>query len=112
MQRDDNAPGWSGVASGWTVPTGLRSAVVRVAKACRITVDAWLHHAVVDRLELEQVAAMLGCSASELQARALRVYLRTLGVPRGSMSLGVDNGDEYGQRVVTHAAMVRGMERP
>lgn len=96
---------------GWVVSPALRPAVVRFAKALGVTVSAWMHHAVADRVELEQVAAMLGCTASELQARALRTYLRTLGVPRGNLVLGPDNGDEYGQRVVRHEAMVRGMTR-
>jgi hypothetical protein len=77
-------PQWSAISSGWTVPSGQRRAVVLAAQAAGMTVDAWLSRVVAERLN-------------------------AIGLARDG--LGVDNGDEYGQRVVTHAAMVRGMAR-
>jgi hypothetical protein len=77
MQRD---PQWTAISSGWTVPSGQRRAVVLAAQAAGMSVDAWLSRVVQERLA-------------------------SIGLAR--VGLGVDNGDEYGQRVGVHSAMVR-----
>lgn len=57
------------------------------------------------RGELLRLASRLGLRPEQLVMKAVRHYAAAIGVP----AMGVDNGDEYGQRVVQHEAMVRGL---
>jgi len=74
--------------AGFVVPSGQRRAVVVRAKALGMSVDQYMSW-LVGR-DLEAVGLAPGARGMWWEA---------------------DNGDEYGQRVTQHAAMVRGMTR-
>ena len=82
MQRED-AP-YAALVTGFVVASGQRRGVVLAARAAGMTVDQWLGQLIYEKLH-------------------------SIGLAHAG--LGVDNGDEYGQRVVQHEAMVSEMNR-
>jgi surface antigen len=87
MQRDDNYPNAGLVdGHGLVLPANRRREAVLRSKALGMTPAQYVYW-LLDR-DLASVGLVPGAPAYRL---------------------GPDNGDEYGQRVVTHTEMVRGM---